>query len=387
MRYIIVGNGAAGATAAEKIRALDPVGEIALFTDENYPYYYRPKLIYFLAGNVEVADFIMHDQAWFAERKIALHLAEAVTQIDPAAKTITTAKGTTYSYDKLLLANGSSPFVPPMPGGNHPQVFTLRTIADGQRILATARKSKSAVIIGGGLLGLEAGHSLLELGLTVTVLDRDPYLLPRQLDPVGGELLQNLLTGMGYQFLASANIQAIESGDTLTIRLEDGRTASGDFVLLSVGVRANLDLAKAAGLTCNRGIVVDDYLQTSEPDIFAAGDVCEHQGRGYGTWLPARQQGEVAGAIMTGADRQYTGSTPAHKLKVAGIDLVSLGQVTADGLTRLEQKRTDRVYRAFFHQAGIVKGAILIGEVADQTEIQRSIANGENIDNLLATLK
>lgn len=387
MRYLIVGNGAAGATAAEKIRVLDPAGEIAIFTDENYPYYYRPKLIYFLAGDVSPADFIMHDEKWFADRAIALHLSEAVKRVDSAAKTITTAKGATYSYDRLLLANGSSPFVPPMPGVDHSRVFTLRTITDGQRILDTARKSWGAVIIGGGLLGLEAGHSLLKLGLKVTVLDRDPYLLSRQLDRVGGELLQNLLMGMGYHFIPSANIQSIETGDKLTVHLEHGRTAIGDFTLLSVGVRANLDLAKTAGLTCNRGVVVDDFMQTSNPDIYAAGDVAEHEGRGYGTWLPARQQGEVAGANMAGAGLRYTGSTPAHKLKVAGIDLVSLGQVTAEGLTRVEQKRTKQVYRAFFHQNNILKGAILIGEVDDQAEIQRAIASGQNIADLLPTLE
>ena len=384
MRYIIIGNGAAGATAAEKIRTLDKEGTITIFTDENYPYYYRPKLIYFLAGNLKTAEFIMHDENWFKERGLDLHLGKAVAKIDPLKKEVSTTTGETFPYDRLLLANGSTPFVPPMPGADLEAVYTLRTIDDGYKILEKAQKSKRAVIIGGGLLGLEAGHSLLELGLSITVLDRDPYLLARQLNRRGGELLQNMLQEQGYNFIAGADITYIEkTGTTLTVRLSDGQSVEGDFVLLSVGIRTNLELAKSAGLACNRGIIVNDNLETSVPHIFAAGDVCEHNGRGYGTWLPARQQGEIAGANMTGVGRQYFGTTPAHKLKVAGIDLVSLGQITEEeGVQIYVQKETPGVYRAFFHRNGLIQGAILLGDTEDQAVVQKAITSGQGLENL-----
>lgn len=383
MKYVIVGNGAAGASAAETIRKLDPTGEIRVFTDEEYPFYYRPKLIYFLGGELSPRDLIIRDGAWFVERGIMLRLNERVTGVDPVQKTVKTAGGTVYEYDRLLLANGSNPFVLPIPGIDHPEVYTLRTVEDAEAILAKARKSKQAVIIGGGLLGLEAGHSLLELRLDVTVLDRDPFLLPRQLDREGGELLRRLLEEKGYRFILPADISEVQGGERPVVALADGRKLEADFILLSVGVKANLALAQQAGLNCNRGVIVNDLLQTSHPDIYAAGDLIEHHGRGYGLWLPAKQQGELAGKNMAGAAQEYHGSTPSHKLKVAGVDVIALGQIQGEGLTPVLMKQTETVYRKLFHQDGILKGAVLIGEAEDQAQLAKAIAGGELINRFI----
>lgn len=381
MKYVIIGHGAAGASAAETIRNQDPHGDIHLFTDEEYPFYYRPKLIYFLSGGMTPEHLVIRDEKWFAGKGITLHLRERVVKLDPTAKRITTSQGVQQEYDRLLLANGSDPFLLPIPGIEHPQVYTLRTIHDAELIRAKAEASKQAIIIGAGLLGLEAGHSLLQQGLGVTVLDRDPYLLPRQLDREGGELLGKLLESRGYRFILPAQITAIQGDERPIVVLANGQTIEADFILLSVGIKANLGLAQQAGLTCNRGVIVNDLLQTSNPDIFAAGDLIEHQGRGYGLWLPAKQQGEIAGFNMAGGEREYHGSTPSHKLKVAGVDVVALGQIHGEELTPVLVKHTETVYRKLFHQNHILKGALLIGEVEDQSTLAKAIAHGEMIDS------
>ncbi len=300
-RYVIVGCGAAGNAAAETIRKVDPDSEIRMFTKEGYYYYYRPALPEYLAGEKTLKGFTLHDAAWYEKNRIEVHLSTEAIRIDPVARTLTTKNGETFVYDRLLLATGGKATVPQVKGVENDGVLTLRTLADADNIRRRAATAKSLVLIGGGLLSLEAGHGLLKLGLKVTVIERNARLLPRQMDQAGAQLLQRRMEEMGLVFELGEQTREITRQDgRLIVSLESGRSLDADMVLLSAGVTPELRLAKTLGLTIGRGVQVDDRLRTSIAEIYAVGDLVEHRGRYYGSWPAAMAQGRVAGANMAG---------------------------------------------------------------------------------------
>jgi nitrite reductase (NADH) large subunit len=374
--YLIIGNGVAGNTAAENIRKHDPEGKIAVFSRESQPFYYVPALPEYLAGAKTADQIIIHPQNWYDRHRIDLHLNTRITQIDPDQKFVETDRGERFPFDKLLLATGGSSFVPPMLGADSPGVFTLRTLDDADRIKQAAAPAKAAVLIGGGLLGLEAGNGLRQIGLKVAVVEFFPRLLPRQLDAAGAAILQRQMEDLGFTFHLGAKTREIAAGpDGLQVNLESGEQLTGDLVLISAGVRPDLSLAQALGLNIDKGVQVDDTMQTSRDGIYAAGDLIEHRGRFYGIWPAAQEQGAVAGAAMAGQAAIYQGTLPSNVLKVVGIDLVAAGDIDADGKLGaiVHADSAKKIYRKLVIRDNLLVGAILLGDIRGSAEIQAAI--------------
>ncbi len=379
--YVIVGNGVAGTSAAESIRKRDKDGKIVLFSYEEVPFYYRVRLIDFMAGEVDAGGIALRKEQWYGENNIDLKLSTTVVSGDAEKQVVQTADGGSYPYDSLLLATGSSSFVPPMDGADKKGVFTIRTLQDARDVMKYAETSKKLVLIGGGLLGLESGNSLRKkFGFQPMVVEFFPRLLPRQLDVDGAALLQKIMEGMGFSFRLGAKTKRITGEGRVTgVELESGELLEADMVIISAGVRPNLDLARKMGLETDKGIKVDDSMRTSRPGIYAAGDAAEHKGIPYGIWPAAMEQGKVAGANMAGDALTYGGTVMANVLKVVGVDLAAAGDIDA------EKKRPSKVasdgsgYKKIVLDNDKVVGAILLGETSRYNEIKKLIESGEAV--------
>jgi nitrite reductase (NADH) large subunit len=387
--YLIIGNGVAGNAAAENIRKFDPEGEIAMFSKEDRPFYYVPALPEYVAGDKQADKIIIHPRAWYDQHRIELHLATTVTTIDAAQKFVETDKGERFTFDKLLLATGGKSFIPPMKGADSPGIFTLKTLADADRIKEAAGQAKTAVLIGGGLLGLEAGNGLRKLGLKVIVVEFFPRLLPRQMDVAGAGILQSQMEDMGFTFHLGAITEEIVSlAGGLQVCLKSGDKITGDLVLISAGVRPDLSLAQALGLEMDKGVKVDDTMKTSRDEVYAAGDLIEHRGRVYGIWPAALEQGKVAGAAMAGHEAKYEGTLASNVLKVVGIDLVAAGDIDADGKLSaiVHQDKVKKTYRKLVIQDNCLVGAILLGDIRGSGEIEVAIKKKQDISRLKSEL-
>ena len=390
-RYVIVGNGVAGITAAQTIVRADPSAEVHIFGAEPYAYYRRPRLWEFIAGEVEQDALYFRPPEWYAERGIHLHLGVRATSLDPAAHRLTLeghgrrpAPARSVEYDRLLLATGGRPFVPPFEGTDREGVFTLRTLDDALAMKTYARDVRSAAVIGGGLLGLETARALRTAGLETTVIEFAPYLLPRQLDAEGAQVLQALLEAQGLHILTGAATEAILGHERATgVRLKDGRVVDGELVLVSTGIRSRVELAREAGLEVNRGVVVDEQLRTSGADVYAAGDAAEFEGRVYGIIPAATEQAQVAAANMVAPDSAiYSGTIPANTLKIAGVDLTCLGESTAMGDEFVILRKVDAaagVYRRLTLRDGKIVGAILLGDTQSVRPVKQLIATGRDV--------
>ncbi len=374
--YLIVGNGVAANTAAETIRASDPSGRILMFSKERHYFYYVPALPEYLSREKRLETITIHNGQWYRQHGIDIRLNTEITSIDPRNKTAAAQDGTAYPYDKLLLATGGTSFVPPIKGLPADGVFTLRTIDDADAIKERAKKSRKLVLIGGGLLGLEAGNGLRKLGPEVSVVEFFPRLLPRQMDEPGAAMLQKQMEEMGFTFHLGAKTQEIVSGPNgLAVHLEGGETIAADMVLVSAGVRPEVTLARSLGLEIDKGVKVDDAMKTGLDDVYAAGDLIEHRGRFYGLWAASRDQGRVAGLAMAGKDAAYEGTVPSNTLKVVGIDLVAAGEIDAEGKMQAVTVRNDdkHLYRKFVLQGDVLVGAILFGDIRGSEMIQNAI--------------
>jgi len=383
-RYIIVGNGVAGITAAQAIVRADPAAEVHLFGAEPYPYYRRPRLWEFIAGEIEQEALYFRPPEWYAERGIHLHLGVRATSLDPTAHRLTLDNNSHAEYDRLLLATGGRPFVPPFEGTDREGVFTLRTLDDALAIKVYARGVRSAAVIGGGLLGLETARALLSLGLDVSVIEYSSYLLPRQLDAEGAQVLQSLLEAMGLHILTGAATEAIVGDGRATgVRLGDGRVVDGELVLISTGIRSRVELAREAGLAVKRGVIVNEQLQTSVEDVFAAGDAAEFKGQVYGIIPAATEQAQVAAAnmVMPGS-ATYGGTIPANTLKIVGVDLTCLGEATVAGDEFVILRQVDAasgVYRRLTLRDGKIVGAILLGDTQSVRPVKQLIASRRDV--------
>jgi nitrite reductase (NADH) large subunit len=387
--YLIIGNGVAGNAAAETIRKNDPEGKITVFSRESRPFYYVPALPEYLAGAKAAEQIIIHPQTWYDQQRLDLHLSTRVTRIDPAQKLVETDQGGRFAYDRLLLATGGNSFVPPIKGAAADGVFTLRTLADADRLKEWAARVQNAVLIGGGLLGLEAGNGLRQMGLAITVVEFFPRLLPRQMDGAGAAILQRQMEAMGFTFYLGAKTQEIAAGpDGLRVHLESGEQLAAGLVLISAGVRPEVSLAQSLGLDIDKGVKVDDAMRTSKDGIYAAGDLIEHRGRSYGIWPAAMEQGRVAGAAMTGREAKYEGTLPSNVLKVVGIDLMAAGDIDADGKLEaiVQQDEAHKTYRKLVLQDNLLVGAILLGDIRGSAEIQAAIKKRQDVSALKGEL-
>ncbi len=380
--HLIVGNGVAGNSAAEAIRRIDTTARIVLYSRGKHYFYYTPALPEYVAGERQLKDFTLHDALWYEKNRIELFLETEVVRIEAGEKVAVTAQGKKFSYDRLLLACGGRSFIPPIPGASSPGVLALRTVDDADAIREKARGAKRAVVIGGGLLGLEAGNGLRKRGLEVSVVEFFPRLLPRQTDIAGAALLQRQMEEMGFRFFLAAKTKEIlaEKGG-LRVILEGGADLPADLVLISAGVRPEVSLAQSLGLPADKGVKVDDHLFTGVEGIYAAGDLVEHRGRVYGIWPASMEQGRVAGANMAGQERTYSGTVPSNALKVVGIDLVAAGEIDAEGKMEAVVVRDDprKIYRKLVLQGDTIVGALLLGDTRGKDEIQRAIQAKKDI--------
>lgn len=374
----------AAVTAAQTL-SKQPGLALTILGEEPHLYYSRPKLWSYIAGDISRDELFVRDEDWYIENRINVVLGEKAAVVLPAERQVKTASGTVYSYDRLLLATGAKPFIPPIPGFSLEGVFVLRTLEDAEAIRSFAQQAVEATVIGGGLLGLEIARVLLGFGLEVTVLEAAPYLLPRQLDEEGARLLEDLLREIGLKIRTGVQVQEIEGdGKVKTVLLESGERLSADLVLLSTGIRSNTDLAKQAGLTVNRGIVVNQNLQTSEKHIYAAGDAAEFAERVYGIIPAALEQARAAAAAITGEPAGYEGTVPSTNLKVTGIALYSIGQYQGDceGCETFRYlDREHKRYRKIVVKDGVITGAILVNDTERSSGISRLIRMEKDISS------
>ena len=375
-RYLIVGNGVAGARAAVKIRETDQKGDIHIFTEEDYPFYYRVRFPEYVAGELTLQNLFIHTQEWYQSKGISMHLEEPITEVNVQKKEVTSRKGKTYAYDSLLMATGGHAFVPPIKGTEKKGVFTLRTMKDAIRMKEFSDGVKKAILVGGGLVGLETGGALLRKGINVAVIEHNPRILPRQMDPEGARILQGKMESMGFSFFLSGQSEEILGKETVEgVRLKDGRTVEGQMVIVSAGVRPNIELAQAMGLEIKNGILVNDRLETKTESVFAAGDVAEHRGRCYGLWPASQRQGETAGINMAGGSALYKGTVLSNALKVVGINLTASGEIDAERKLEcvVRQDREGGVYRKVAFKEDKIVGCIFLGNVKGSPEILQAI--------------
>lgn len=386
-RYMIVGGGLAGVTAAMEIKRLDPNGEVSIYAKEPYPYYQRPRLWEYIAGEISLEQLYFKPVAWYKEKGIDLYLNTPVLEIIPQDKKIVLADHTTKPYDRLLLSTGADSLIPPFAQNPLPGLFALRTLEDAQKIIAHADQCTDVLIIGGGLLGLETGRALLKRGLKVKIAEFMPYLLPRQLDEQGAQVLQQYLSSLGMQIITSAATTKIEQEyNRLVVTFKDGRQEKIGMVILSTGIRSQVDLAATSGLKVNRGIIVDSYLQTSLDHIFAAGDSAEYEGIVYGIIPAAVDQGRIAAANMVEDKKlRYNGTVPFTRLKIAGMEFNSLGisnlSDTADSnLTILRKSDINQnIYYRIVIKEGIIIGAILLGDISKLQSLKLLIESKKDV--------
>ena len=378
MKIVIIGNNVSGTFAAQNIRFLNEEVEIEVFTQEKYPYYTRVNLPELISEKVTIDKLIVFKEDWYKKKNINLNLKSHVKKIDPLTKTIQLdGSEKTVSYDKLILALGSTPNIPPIKNAVEMRdekkgVFTLRSIDDALEIknYIKSKGVKKAIVIGGGLLGLELANQIQKCGLDTTVVEFFPRLLPRQLDVECGTMLKEEIESKGIKVVLDATTEEILGNGSVTgIRLKGGEEIYADIVLIQAGIRPTINLAKDANLSTNRGIVVNEYLETSEKDIFAVGDCIEYNNQIWGIIPACMEQSKIVAASVLGLKKvEYQGTTPKNTLKIVGLDLTSIGIIdpakeTSGGWEILKKAdKKDCCYQKLVLKDGKLKGAILFGD-------------------------
>jgi nitrite reductase (NADH) large subunit len=380
---VVIGNGMAGCRAVEEVIARDPARyRVTIFGAEPRVNYNRIMLSPVLAGEKTFDEIVINGADWYADNAITLVSGDPVIAIDRDARTVTSRGGITTGYDRLLIATGSDPFIIPVPGKDLPGVISFRDMADVDQMLAAAGKGGDAVVIGGGLLGLEAAHGLSLRGMKVTVIHLMPTLMERQLDEAAGWLLKQALEARGQTILTQANTAEIV-GDTHVegVRLKDGTLIPASLVVMAVGIRPSVTLAREAGLEVGRGIKVDDHMVTSDPRVLAVGECVEHDGNVYGLVAPLWDMCRALADGLVEAHSGYRGSVTSTKLKVSGIDVFSAGDFSGgDGAEDIVLRDASRgVYKRVVVKDDRIVGAVLYGDTADGNWYFDLLKRGESV--------
>ena len=383
---VVVGNGMAGCRAVEEILARDADRyRVTIFGAEPHVNYNRIMLSPVLAGEKTFDQIVINDRAWYADNDIELIVSDPVEAIDRAARTVTAKSGRTVGYDRLLIATGSDPFIIPVPGHDLDGVISFRDMADVDRMVAAAQQGGDAVVIGGGLLGLEAAHGLSLRGMKVTVIHLMPNLMERQLDEAAGWLLKSALEARGQTILTGGDTAEIV-GDVGVegVRLKDGRLIPASLVVMAVGIRPNISLARAAGLAVGRGIHVDDHMVTSDPAVLAVGECVAHAGQVYGLVAPLWDMCRALADGLTDRHTGYRGSVTSTKLKVSGIDVFSAGDFSGgEGAQDIVLRDASRgVYKRVVVREDRIAGAVLYGDTADGGWYFDLMKRGEDISSV-----
>ena len=401
MKLVVIGNGMAGIRAVEELLKLAPaLYDITVFGAEPHPNYNRILLSPVLSGEQTWGDIVLNPLAWYEEHGITLHLGKPVVGVDRRRRVVTAKDGTEAPYDRLLIATGSNPFIPPLPGKELAGVIAYRDIADTEAMIDASTRYRHAVVVGGGLLGLEAANGLMVRGMSVKVVHIAPWLMERQLDDVAGTLLQRSLEARGLEFMIGAHTEALlgdedggKSGRVRAVRFQDGSEVPADLVVMAAGIRPNTALAEKIGLHCARGIVVNDTMQTmTDPRIYSVGECAAHRGIAYGLVAPLFEQGKVCATHLAqfGIGR-YLGSQTSTKLKVTGIDLFSAGNFTGASSGRPEDADCEEivmsdpfggVYKKLVIQNDRLVGACLYGDTVDGSWYFKLLREGKSINEI-----
>lgn len=382
MKVLIIGSGIAALSAAEEIRAQNSEVLVTIITDDYILPYYRMNLIGYIANDTKLENLIIHPKAWFDDRNIILIQGKKVIGIERERKALKLSSGTEINYDKLIIANGSNAFLPPILGNNLTGVVTLRTIKDANEILGKSRSITECVCIGGGILGLEAAAAIARNGVKVTVLEASDHLMPRQLNKNAASLLKERLSQIGVTVRENIKVQEILGSESCTgVKFSTGEIMPSSLVVIAAGVRPNTDLAKDAGLKVEKGIITDDNMCTSDSSIYSAGDVCEHNGTLYGLWSAAMAQGKVAGANAIGVKATFTDIPRANALKVVGLDLFSVGEFTATDASSIEyESKTDNSYLNIVIRGKKAVGGIVMGNMNLALKLKNTVQSGIEIE-------
>jgi len=386
-KLVLVGNGMAGVRTLEELLKISPdLYDITVFGAEPYGNYNRILLSPVLAGEKSIQDIMLNDEAWYQENNIRLYKGKTVTRLDRKNRKVVSMEGTLEPYDRLLLATGSNPIILPVPGHDLPGVIAFRDIRDVDAMVDTARHHRHAVVIGGGLLGLEAANGLKQRGMNVTVVHLMDTLMERQLDPTAGGMLLGSLRDRGIQFLLGAETQEIIGKKRVQgVRFKDGREISADLVVMAIGIRPNIELAKSAGIHCERGIVVNDTMQTYDPRVYAVGECVQHRNQTYGLVAPLFEQAKVcANHLAEVGFARYEGSMVSTKLKVTGIDLFSAGDFSSGDNTEeiVLQDAKGGIYKKVVLKDNRVQGAVLYGDTVDGAWFFQLMRNGTDVSAL-----
>jgi nitrite reductase (NADH) large subunit len=385
-KLVLVGNGMAGVRAIEEVLKIsEDLFDITIFGSEPHPNYNRILLSKVLQGDTKVKDITLNDWEWYEENNITLYTGETVTKVNSDMKVVVTDKERVVPYDELIIATGSVPFILPLPGADKQGVTAFRDIKDTDIMLEASKNYKKAAVIGGGLLGLEAARGLLNLGMDVSVIHIAPTLMERQLDETAGKLLQKELENQGMKFLLEKSTEEIYGTDRVEgLKFKDGTHLEADLVVMAVGIKPNIELAKESGIAVNRGIIVNDYLQTDMPNVYSVGECAEHNGIPYGLVAPLYEQAKVLASHMCGLESApYKGSVLSTQLKVSGVEVFSAGDFTED-----EEKKSikifdeqDGIYKKIVLKGNKIVGAVLFGDSKEGNRLFSMIKKEEDISD------
>lgn len=382
VKYVIIGNGMAGLSAAKEIRNLDKDGNITIISSEEYLTYYRLKLSHYISKNFEDRELLIYKEDWYKKNNIEVILEKIVENIDTDKKEVRLDDGKIVTYDKLLLANGSRPFVPPITGKFKEGVFALRTLKDLRYIKNYFESCEDITVIGGGLLGLEAAWAIKQLGKNVNVVEFFPYLLPRQLDKEMADIVSKKLSDNGLKlYFDTAAEEVLGEVKAEGLRFKDGGQIKTDAVLFSAGIRPNIDLVRETPIASDKGVKVDSYLKTNIEDVYAAGDIAEVNGIVLGLWTAATEQGKIAGANMAGENREYKIPEPFTTLSIGDISLFSIGNVK-DYTEVLKYDEGENHFRLFVTDNKLI-GGILLGDISKMNSVKKAVNSNRDISDFI----
>lgn len=378
--YLIIGNGIAGLSACEEIRKSDEEAQILIVSAEKPSTYWRTRLSDLISKDFSDDDLYVKKEPWYSEKHIDEKLETAVERLDLENNKAILANGEEIEYGKCLLATGAHPFIPPITNIDAEGVFAIRTVDDLWAFKSYVEDKKNVVVIGGGILGLEAAYSAMLLGKEVTVIESFDYLLSRQLDRELSALFEKSLNKMGIATMTGKNTQEIitEDGAVAGVKLADGTEIPADAILVQAGVRANIDVAKNSGLATDRGIIVDDSLKTAQDNVFAAGDCVQIGDFTIGLWTSSQEMGRIAGHNMTGSDEHYEKPKPFSTLMIGDTKIFSAGTTSGDDIIEIKREQDSNIYK-IFRQKGKFVGGILWGDIKYQNDIKDIVFNGKEL--------
>lgn len=384
---LIIGGGVAAVNVADAISTRNKKARITIISKEKYLPYYRTRLTEIIDNDIPMERMLIKKESWYDERNIKLLLEEEVISVATYEKFVELASGKRLKYDSLVVASGARCFVPPFENKDLKNVRVIREMAETYDIIDIAKKSKKVVVIGGGVLGLEAAWGFKNLGLDVTILEVMPRVLPRQLDEKGSELLEKLIKTSGVNIMTGVEIKGFAGSESVEkVILKNGVELDTDLVIISAGISPNKEFMLSTKIAVNRGVIVNEKMETSIKDIYACGDIAEYNGKVIGLWQVAMEQGKIVGANICGEEKIYSEQIQPLSFEGMNTQLLSIGNITDLGETVVDYNAEKNIYRKFFFKSEILVGALLIGDTGKSVALIKGVREGVKKIQVLAKL-